>query len=170
MRCATAFPCTDPPESIATPVALRAPELIVHSAVDFKIDIWSIGCLLFEFSTGERLFNVASMFMIPQVEQDDEHLLKLVDTLGTLPLALAERWPRYMRYFGQNHERIRTDVGYGPLSDAAPLIFFEDLGTRLDRLKVKEMGGILKKMLAYRKEDRPSAAELLNNSFFLDQE
>ncbi|KAJ6184844.1 serine protein kinase [Penicillium mononematosum] len=39
-----------------TPLALRAPELLENLPWDFKIDAWSLGCLLFQLATNEPLF------------------------------------------------------------------------------------------------------------------
>ncbi|KAF8959826.1 kinase-like domain-containing protein [Flammula alnicola] len=40
-----------------TAPALRAPEIIIRSDFGPKVDIWSIGCLTFEFLVGRWLFN-----------------------------------------------------------------------------------------------------------------
>jgi serine/threonine-protein kinase SRPK3 len=41
-----AFPSTDVPETLHTPVYLRAPEVIFGDKLDFRVDLWSAGCLV----------------------------------------------------------------------------------------------------------------------------
>jgi serine/threonine protein kinase len=41
--------------------AYRAPEVIVGGKYDFKIDIWSLGCVIAELLTGEVLFEACSL-------------------------------------------------------------------------------------------------------------
>ena len=35
----------------------RAPEVVLECKYDGKIDVWSVGCILFEIVTGQLLFN-----------------------------------------------------------------------------------------------------------------
>jgi serine/threonine protein kinase len=41
-----------PPENFVTPLGLRSPELILLNRINRAQDIWSFGCLIFEFLTG----------------------------------------------------------------------------------------------------------------------
>lgn len=109
------------------PMALRAPEIILQSSFDHRIDIWSFGCYLFEIIAGHPLFNLPPVFRSPKDANDDalpmsgadnglqmnddDHLLQMYSALGPLPLTMFERWPRRMRYFDANMKLIRTDVG-----------------------------------------------------------
>ncbi|KAJ5690803.1 hypothetical protein N7462_005195 [Penicillium macrosclerotiorum] len=42
--------------SPVTPVALRAPELLLQYPWNQKVDIWALGCLIFQLTTNEALF------------------------------------------------------------------------------------------------------------------
>lgn len=53
-----AFFLSSPPETPATPINMRSPELILGHPIGQNQDIWSFGCLVFEFITGRPLFNV----------------------------------------------------------------------------------------------------------------
>ena len=35
----------------------RAPEVVIEAKYDIKIDMWSIGCIFYEFVTGKVLFD-----------------------------------------------------------------------------------------------------------------
>lgn len=53
-----AFFVSEPPTKPVTPLALRSPELILGEPITQAQDIWSFGCLMFEFITGRMLFAI----------------------------------------------------------------------------------------------------------------
>ncbi|KAI2852127.1 hypothetical protein CBS147321_2583 [Aspergillus niger] len=71
-----------------TPLSLRAPEIIHGSPWDWTIDIWALGCLIFELATNESLFPLGT-FGIPKEEINKEHL-KLIDEKLSDPAGRAE--------------------------------------------------------------------------------
>jgi serine/threonine-protein kinase SRPK3 len=40
------FMDNDPPETIHTPLAVRAPEVIFGDELDHRVDLWSMGCMV----------------------------------------------------------------------------------------------------------------------------
>jgi serine/threonine protein kinase len=170
-----AFPFSQPPERCETPMALRAPELVLGTAFDHRVDVWSFGCLLYEFLTGTPLFTVSSWAGIPQHENDDDHLLQMMDILGKLPSDLADKWARRARYVGPGGEIIRTDVSEEEDPESSELVFGPSLETLLedlpDEIRDEERRvilGLLKRCLAYDREQRPTATELLQEPWFQD--
>lgn len=60
----------------------RAPELLVKSTnYDFSVDIWAVGCLVFETITGRPLF---------AGDSDMDQLARIVASLGPLPPTIAD--------------------------------------------------------------------------------
>jgi len=53
-----AFFVFEPPTKPVTPLALRSPELILGEPMTKAQDIWSFGCLMFEFITGRMIFSI----------------------------------------------------------------------------------------------------------------
>ncbi|EDN07449.1 conserved hypothetical protein [Histoplasma mississippiense (nom. inval.)] len=45
------------PQTLHTPLALRAPEVIFQDRIDYRVDLWSMGCMLFELFTGQPPFD-----------------------------------------------------------------------------------------------------------------
>lgn len=156
-------------------VALRAPEVVLKSSFDHRIDIWSFACYLFEVFTGQPLFNLSN-FNPGQYDDDDllqmnddDHLLQMISTLGPLPPAMFERWPRRMRYFDANLDLIRTDVGKSEIplgaihvGDTLEQRFRKRMPRGMTEKEETHYIYILRSALQYDPTNRPSAAELLN--------
>ncbi|KAF9890044.1 hypothetical protein FE257_006724 [Aspergillus nanangensis] len=63
-----------------TPTALRAPELIHRNSWNAGIDVWALGCLIFELATNEPLFPLGT-FGLSAEQIDEEHLYLLSQML-----------------------------------------------------------------------------------------
>ena len=62
---------------------LHAPELILKRPFNNSIDIWSFGCLIYEFLTGPQLFTVMT-FDSQDKYPDHDHFVQLNDNIGQL--------------------------------------------------------------------------------------
>ncbi|GKZ35375.1 hypothetical protein AbraIFM66950_006003 [Aspergillus brasiliensis] len=118
-----------------TPLSLRAPEIIRGTAWDWTIDIWALGCLIFELATNEPLFPLCT-FGIPREEVNQEHL-ELIDERLSDPAGLAG-------FAGYLAERLPGDFG---AENAQRLAMFLLLMLRVNR------------------EERPSTEDLLGQIF-----
>lgn len=175
-------------------MALRAPEVVLWTSFDHKIDIWSFGCYLFEIFTGLPLFALPPFFLIAPGDDDhpdqtkndhdltpeddherndDDHLLQMFSNLGLLPRAMFEKWPRRRRYFDANMDIVRTDVGpsripLGPIYIGATLEQrLKDSWPRGRAAGEREgLVRVLRWALEYDPIDRPSATELLTLDWF----
>jgi serine/threonine-protein kinase SRPK3 len=65
----------------------RPPENFMNSFYNEKADIWTVGCLLFEFLTGEYLFEIDSD--CGQNERDRRYLYEMFKILGKIPKNLC---------------------------------------------------------------------------------
>ncbi|RGP69582.1 cmgc srpk kinase [Fusarium sporotrichioides] len=52
-----AFFGNNAPDTLHTPVALRAPEVVFGDRLDPRVDLWSAGCMIFELITGQPPFD-----------------------------------------------------------------------------------------------------------------
>lgn len=59
----------------------RAPEIILGTGWSYPCDVWSLGCILYEFATGEALF---------QTHDNLEHLAMMQKILGPFPQAMIQ--------------------------------------------------------------------------------
>ncbi|RBR20298.1 uncharacterized protein FIESC28_05262 [Fusarium coffeatum] len=92
-----------------TPVALRAPEVIVDDVVGKGLDVWCFGCLIFEMLVGCPLFvGLQNLEGKPYDEiTNDEHLCQIWDVIGPFPQSLREKWRRADNYFGSDDEKLQ---------------------------------------------------------------
>ena len=132
----------EPPIRPATPLGLRSPELMLTGKISKDQDVWSFGCLLFEFITGRKLFCIANLdlgsdseFEDAEEEErvecpldpitgdpmkpndrdaNDDHLLQLTDILGPVPKALRLLWSRSPIYFDEEGRKIKNYIGKLP--------------------------------------------------------
>ncbi|KAK4696191.1 hypothetical protein P7C71_g1685, partial [Lecanoromycetidae sp. Uapishka_2] len=72
-----AFVDAQPPAKPVTPLGLRSPELILGEPINQAQDIWSFGCLMFEYITGRMMFSV--MPPLPGTAEEERHMLMARD-------------------------------------------------------------------------------------------
>ncbi|KAG5301304.1 protein kinase [Histoplasma ohiense] len=53
------------PQTLHTPLSVRAPEVIFQDHIDYRVDLWSMGCMLFELFTGQPPFD--TFFITPAI-------------------------------------------------------------------------------------------------------
>ena len=71
----------------------RAPEVILDLGYDYEIDMWSLGCILYELYTGTPLF--------PGINEMEQIYL-IMEKLGTPPNFLIENSPKSGIFFDTN--------------------------------------------------------------------
>ncbi|KAL9100309.1 MAG: hypothetical protein Q9163_004308 [Psora crenata] len=83
---------TNPPKSLHTPPLLLPPEAVFREKVGPPVDIWTLGCTLFEILGARGLFEV----FLPN---EDNLLAEMVSTFGKLPSRWWDRWQKRPDYF-----------------------------------------------------------------------
>lgn len=71
----------------------RAPEVIIDAGYNEKIDIWSLGCILFELYKGVPIF---------QGTNENDQLCKIVEIIGNIPENLVQLSKRRQLFFNDN--------------------------------------------------------------------
>ncbi|KAI8887035.1 kinase-like protein [Backusella circina FSU 941] len=136
----------------------RAPEIILSIGWSYPCDIWSVGCILVEFFTGDALF---------QTHDNLEHLAMMESILGPFPPNMISSASRdVQKWFKNNRLKFPTSKtvqqrkkyvnSLKPLKDIIPPTSSHNIYL-LD---------LLKKMLVYEPSHRISAREALRHPFF----
>ena len=71
----------------------RAPEVILDLGYNYEIDMWSLGCILFELYTGRPLF--------PGINEMEQIYL-IMEKIGVPPLFIIENSPKGRLFFDNN--------------------------------------------------------------------
>jgi serine/threonine-protein kinase SRPK3 len=93
----------------------RAPEIILGSPYDTAIDIWSLGCMVFEFLTGDLLFEPKSG---KNFGKNDDHLAQMIEAIGPFPRHISQKGKYSERFFDRKGNLLHVhNLKYWPLKD-----------------------------------------------------
>lgn len=136
-----------------------APETIVGYYIDEDkkkyydetVDIWALGCIVFELITGLRLFEFDD-------DEEEQHLAKIISLFGQFPTVMIKKGEYAMDYFN------RKNKFKGHISK----IDFSSLITENSNLTHDEFRNtidFLEKCLCIHPRQRSKAKDLLNHPF-----
>lgn len=77
------------------PGVYREPEVIMDMEWDSKIDIWSIGVIIWDLFEGGGLFHAVKDGHL----NDEQHLAEMVSLMGPPPRSFLDRSPRSKQYW-----------------------------------------------------------------------
>uniref|UniRef100_A0A060TED6 non-specific serine/threonine protein kinase n=1 Tax=Blastobotrys adeninivorans TaxID=409370 RepID=A0A060TED6_BLAAD len=147
----------------SAPAHMRAPEQIMSDVYEMTeaVDIWTLGCVLFELLTGHQLFKFSRS---KSKEVDDEHLIEMNAVVGTLPQEITSKWKPttfYAQVVGEHgHITPPPDFKPTPILEA----HFDSLKpAAMDDDEAAQVKKLLRSMFQYDPKNRPSVAELLHD-------
>ncbi|MES1918660.1 hypothetical protein MHBO_000594 [Bonamia ostreae] len=135
-------------EAVITTRQYRAPEVIMGQNYDCSVDIWAVGCILFEMATGDQLFKFKSSRF-----KDEDHLAMIKETFGKLP---ARK--------GTNLKKCFNNKGHFRNIKKLDIWLIEDVlceKYRFPRKEANAFGAFLRKLLEPNPELRVTAAKAL---------
>ncbi|KAI1173936.1 kinase-like domain-containing protein [Nemania sp. FL0916] len=148
--------------AVHTPLAVRAPEAIFDDRIDYRIDTWSTGCLLFELVAGQPPFDTVMITRDVLVSQ----MMEFCDD------ELPDRWREKLFALGTRStvsisEEDEQDEPCTLLEWLEEIYFDENKKllefTRQDIAKVCEL---VTRMLKFEPSSRASAKEIMNDLWF----
>jgi serine/threonine-protein kinase SRPK3 len=138
----------------------RAPEVILKYQYDEKVDIWSVGCLIYELLTGEILFNPKKK---KNLSRDRSHVIDIISTLGKIPDKILNK-SKKKKVFFKNNGLIKgiNEINYDP--------FYKKIKNNIKNINNNQLNNItdlLYNMLNIDPEIRYSSKECLKHRFFI---
>lgn len=138
----------------------RAPEIVFECPYDHAIDIWSVGCILFEIVNNTPLFPA----------QDQNELLEFfMITLGDIPLNLFKKGQNFQQFYHWSHSRQEyvlkrcktSTLGSGPLKAESQTIS-SILGENVNPLLLD----LIEQCIKYNPKERITAEQALQHKYF----
>ncbi|KAJ6558290.1 kinase-like domain-containing protein [Mycena capillaripes] len=158
-----AIPANSPgaPDRTLQPIIICAPEVILHSSWSPAMDIWTVGCFLFECLTDADLFSQCSKPFSLTLQ-----LQNMAKLFGPFPQTFLDRCPQNIEYFDENGIRLRLHRQTSTAEGVEPRRL-EDL---LPKTKSSDESAaqFLRRCLTLDPEARPSASELLEDPWLKD--
>eukprot|EP00818_Percolomonas_sp_WS_P007294 CAMPEP_0117450640 /NCGR_PEP_ID=MMETSP0759-20121206/8578_1 /TAXON_ID=63605 /ORGANISM="Percolomonas cosmopolitus, Strain WS" /LENGTH=632 /DNA_ID=CAMNT_0005243179 /DNA_START=317 /DNA_END=2215 /DNA_ORIENTATION=+ len=147
----------------------RAPEVILEHKYSYEIDLWSLGCILFELHTGLPLF---------AGENETEMIQLMVSLLGTPPKHMLHSSNKACKWFTFNSEKSSFDFNSSLILPRETLRQKLSLDTKEGPRRLWRDGrgyqkeyyevfhDALQKMLQWDPQSRTSLRDLLRHPFF----
>ncbi|KAI0867389.1 kinase-like domain-containing protein [Hypoxylon argillaceum] len=155
----------DSPATLHTPLAVRAPEVVLGDVFDHRVDLWSMGCLLFELFTGQPPFDVSMLTPGTLISQMEELAAD----------KLPERWAKRANCLrepsvgsGQTGDEHGKTASTNALQQWLEEVYFdENKRAELSPEDVRELGKVIRKMLRFEPSSRSTASRLLENAWLI---
>jgi len=156
----SAVPADTVHQGEAQPVLLRAPEVILGHPWSTPVDIWSVGCLVFEYLAGTPLFQLRAS---SSVTFTDTHLQRILEHIGPFPSRFLDACSRRSEYFDKRGSLLRVQKLF-PRSIDECLRHYR----HLDEAGIAPAAAFIRRCLTIDPDVRPSASELLGDGWLKD--
>ncbi|KAL2438433.1 hypothetical protein ABEF95_010456 [Exophiala dermatitidis] len=139
---------------VRTPLIFRAPETLLDSTWDLRMDIWSLACTIFELVTGQPPFDNFMPAKAPLV-------LEWIAMFGDVP----EEWRKQAKVVVAD---CKDDIDGGSLSSwLCETYFGSETKAEFAKGDIKRLGDLLTKMMCYLPRDRLSSQDILKHEWFV---
>ncbi|THV63613.1 kinase-like protein [Aureobasidium pullulans] len=144
-------------ETLHTPLALRAPEVLFQDEYDLRVDCWSLGCTMFELVVGQPPF---SSLMAKQ----EDVLQQIADLIGEPPEKWQSQWKAMPKW-----EPCDDDGPIYTLAQWLDLLYFDsNASPDFTRQELAQFGRLISKLLQWDPCDRPTITEILAEEWLQD--
>lgn len=131
-----------------------APEIILMGDCSEKVDIWALGCMIYELLTGEILFDPHSS---PRGSTDYHHLEMMICICGEFDKSILHKTKHYKKFF--KNDKLR-DIIY---SDDYKVPLVEKLNIKLKEHNINNINiaKLIASTLQLNPKERPTVRELV---------
>ncbi|KAK6828397.1 kinase-like domain-containing protein [Apiospora arundinis] len=141
------------------PDIYRAPEVILEASWSNKIDIWNVGCMIWDIFEGGHLFT--GQDLEHKMYRSRAHLAEIAALLGKPPQALLESGKSSDKFFTAQGD-LCPDI---PVPSSTTL---EERETNLEGEDRQKFLAMIRKMLQWEPTKRSSAKELAEDEWIMD--
>ncbi|TKA76118.1 hypothetical protein B0A49_03666 [Cryomyces minteri] len=159
-----AFTSSDKPPTLHTPLVFRAPEVIFDDEWDHRVDLWSMACTMFELVVGFPMFDSVMTNKDIVIEQ-------MIERVGDLPGRWKAKWnpakkePPDVAFLDE--DEFSTSQQAYTLEQWLHQTYFDDEKKPVLSVEdVELLGSMLRGMLRYESDERPSAAQVAQHPWF----
>ncbi|CAI7577538.1 unnamed protein product [Penicillium discolor] len=151
------FSDTIVPQTLHTPLPVRAPEVIFQDRIYYRVDLWSMGCMqLFELFVGQPPFD--TFLITPPILVD--HMREMASD------DLPERWHKIW----ETRKADDSEPREGPVPNLQEwleeLYFDSPHSPDLTREDIARLGKIIGSLLLFEPSARASAKQVLDDPWF----
>ncbi|KAJ5195449.1 uncharacterized protein N7498_008887 [Penicillium cinerascens] len=150
------FSCSAVPHRLHTPLPVRAPEVIFQDKLDHHVDLWSMGCMLFELFTGQPPFD--TFLITPPI------LVGQMQEMATDDL--PRRWQKIWDTMNKGNDVTAESPGPN-LQEWLEEVYFDGRQiTDLTRKDIARLGKIIGRLFYFEPSARASARQILDDPWF----
>lgn len=144
------------PQTLHTPLPVRTPEVIFQDRIDHRVDLWSMGCMLFELFTGQPPFD--TFFITPRILVDQMREMASDD--------LPERWQGIWDTMNAGDDIKPQSSGPNLQEWLEEVYFAGPQSPDLTRGDIARLGQIIGRLLCFEPSARASARQILGDPWF----
>ncbi|KAJ5240623.1 uncharacterized protein N7469_002214 [Penicillium citrinum] len=148
------FSPTAVPQTLHTPLAVRAPEVLFQDTIDYRVDLWSMGCMLFELFVGQPPFD--TFLLTPRI------------LIGQMCEMASDDLPkRWQESFDTMNEGTSDEDTALDLQKWLEEVYFGGPHNNdLTRDDISRLGLIIGKLLYFEPSARASTRQILDDPWF----
>lgn len=154
-------------EDCHTPQAFRVPEAIFEpkTPLSYPSDVWSLATAIWKIIGMKAIFSTDFV-------SEDEIIAQHIDVLGPMPSNWWQRWEGRSQFF-DNHGRPTESCrenrwpSMGDSFELGTNKWRRKMGGEIGEHEKVEFLNLMRRMLAFRPEGRPTIAEVLNSDWML---
>lgn len=153
------------PPAFGIPANYAAPEVILENSGGIEMDLWSLGCTLFEIQLGRRLFDVFQLVGLSEVE----YILEIALLLGRPPVEWAEFYkpkPGTEAEYEVSARRLYDKIIGEPSSAGQAQAEAHSQHSFISDAEAEIFADLLGRLLRYEKSERLGAMEVVKHAWF----
>ncbi|KAI1178993.1 kinase-like protein [Nemania sp. FL0916] len=160
------------PATVQTPLVVRPPEVLFGDPIDHRVDLWSVGCLIFELFTGRPPFDNISLMTVPdQAEQMIEYLAEeLPDRWQAkwqaMQVKLQEMKEKQAQHYTDHDGDDDADSPHTLQECLERAYYFDERRRELTEQDLAKIGDLVRRLLRWEPADRSSAKDIANDLWF----